>query len=199
MPLLSGMLPLTSSDLLKILSNDRSQSPASPRSQDVAFCLLSFACSSWWRMTGSNRRPSACKADALPAELIPLLPVAHAAGCVARCSLPRRTTCTVSVAVLRAPCHPHCSRRQTLLRVPLTRRAVLASSPYHMYCLGRCAPCASPTASFATANPATHAVGCVARRLALRLLLVGLVGLEPTTPALSTRCSNQLSYRPVTQ
>ena len=25
---------------------------------------------SWWRMTGSNRRPSACKADALPAELI---------------------------------------------------------------------------------------------------------------------------------
>ena len=28
------------------------------------------------------------------------------------------------------------------------------------------------------------------------LLLVGLVGLEPTTPALSTRCSNQLSYSP---
>ena len=26
--------------------------------------------SKWWRMTGSNRRPSACKADALPAELI---------------------------------------------------------------------------------------------------------------------------------
>ena len=30
----------------------------------------------------------------------------------------------------------------------------------------------------------------------LILLLVGLVGLEPTTPALSTRCSNQLSYSP---
>jgi hypothetical protein len=27
----------------------------------------------WWRMTGSNRRPPACKAGALPAELIPLL------------------------------------------------------------------------------------------------------------------------------
>ena len=27
-------------------------------------------------------------------------------------------------------------------------------------------------------------------------LVVGLVGLEPTTPALSTQCSNQLSYRP---
>ena len=26
----------------------------------------------WWVMTGSNRRPSACKADALPAELITL-------------------------------------------------------------------------------------------------------------------------------
>src|SRR5256885_9352645 len=26
---------------------------------------------SWWRMTGSNRRPPACKAGALPAELIP--------------------------------------------------------------------------------------------------------------------------------
>ena len=27
--------------------------------------------SPWWRMTGSNRRPPACKAGALPAELIP--------------------------------------------------------------------------------------------------------------------------------
>ena len=60
-------------------------------------------------MTGSNRRPPACKAGALPAELIPR---------------PKS-----------APC-------------------------------GR--------------------------------TLVGLVGLEPTTPALSRRCSNQLSYRPFT-
>ena len=28
-------------------------------------------------------------------------------------------------------------------------------------------------------------------------LVVGLVGFEPTTPALSRRCSNQLSYRPL--
>ena len=28
---------------------------------------------------------------------------------------------------------------------------------------------------------------------------MGLVGLEPTTPALSTQCSNQLSYRPIPQ
>ena len=56
-------------------------------------------------MTGSNRRPPACKAGALPAELIPLVSLE----------------------------------------------------------------------------------GC---------RLVGLVGFEPTTPALSRRCSNQLSYRP---
>ena len=29
----------------------------------------------WWSLSGSNRRPSACKADALPAELRPQLPV----------------------------------------------------------------------------------------------------------------------------
>ena len=58
----------------------------------------------WWRMTGSNRRPPACKAGALPAELIP-------------------------------------------------RNGHIKE-------------------------------------------MVGLVGLEPTTPALSRRCSNQLSYRP---
>ena len=28
------------------------------------------------------------------------------------------------------------------------------------------------------------------------LKMVGLIGLEPMTPALSRRCSNQLSYRP---
>ena len=73
-------------------------------------------CVKWWRMTGSNRRPPACKAGALPAELIP--------------------------------------------------RLVLPG-------LGRCAP-----------------------SLRLDPALVGLVGFEPTTPALSRRCSNRLSYRP---
>ena len=31
--------------------------------------LTVLLCYKWWRLTGSNRRPSACKADALPAEL----------------------------------------------------------------------------------------------------------------------------------
>ena len=30
----------------------------------------------------------------------------------------------------------------------------------------------------------------------VRIKMVGLMGLEPMTPALSGRCSNQLSYRP---
>ena len=33
--------------------------------------------------------------------------------------------------------------------------------------------------------------------LSLEHLLVGLDGFEPSTPALSRRCSNQLSYKPV--
>ena len=37
-----------------------------------AACYPNQLLSSWWRMTGSNRRPPACKAGALPAELIPL-------------------------------------------------------------------------------------------------------------------------------
>ena len=79
-------------------------------------------------MSGSNRRPPACKAGALPAELIPL---------------------KLYMAALLNILH-------------------------------------------------TDVCGDVSR-LALKILLdlmVGLVGLEPTTPALSRRCSNQLSYRP---
>src|SRR6218665_3401694 len=40
---------------------------AVPRFGPKAALVLSV----WWRMTGSNRRPPACKAGALPAELIP--------------------------------------------------------------------------------------------------------------------------------
>ena len=79
-------------------------------------------CGDWWRMTGSNRRPPACKAGALPAELIP----------------------------------PGSSQ--------LTHQARVSD---HSVTIGR--------------------------------ILVGLVGLEPTTPALSRRCSNQLSYRPMSK
>jgi hypothetical protein len=46
--------------------------------EDVCDCCLDRVaipilqqCSFWWRQTGSNRRPHACKARALPAELCP--------------------------------------------------------------------------------------------------------------------------------
>ncbi len=89
----------------------RHRRPHRPTPAATTVRLIGALPQRWWRMTGSNRRPPACKAGALPAELIP-----------------------------RA--QPH------------------------------------------TAH------GCVST------VVVGLVGLEPTTPALSRRCSDQLSYRP---
>ena len=44
--------------------------------------------------------------------------------------------------------------------------------------------------------PACKAGALPAELIPREFVLVGLVGLEPTTPALSTRCSNQLSYSP---
>ena len=87
---------------LSSLLTDKPQHPLSP-SRNGCLGLSTTAQSNWWRMTGSNRRPPACKAGALPAELIP--------------------------------------------------RDLFKS-------------------------------------------VVGLAGFEPATPALSRRCSNQLSYRP---
>ena len=48
----------------------------------------------WWSQTGSNRRPHACKARALPAELWPLIskPQAPAATSVALAGAPRGAT-----------------------------------------------------------------------------------------------------------
>jgi hypothetical protein len=77
-------------------------------------------------MTGSNRRPPACKAGALPAELIP-------------------QSCTDNTDHL------------------------------YLYLIPRGLPVSAATAE----------------------TVVGLDGFEPSTPALSRRCSNRLSYRPL--
>ena len=81
----------------------------------------------WWRQTGSNRRPPACKAGALPAELCP-------------------------------------QRNHSDQGIRLT--------PFGG---GMLVSAKAPTI----------------------IDMVGLVGFEPTTPALSRRCSNRLSYRPL--
>src|SRR3954466_11867467 len=73
-------------ELYELLKNSRSTSEQS-RSQHQSSLVLRSSrfgvdlkearivqqCANniWWRMTGSNRRPPACKAGALPAELIP--------------------------------------------------------------------------------------------------------------------------------
>ncbi len=45
-------------------------------------------------------------------------------------------------------------------------------------------------------RPPACKAGALPAELIPRCCVVGLVGFEPTTPALSTRCSNRLSYRP---
>ena len=97
--------------LFELLKNTAFSTKTNLKLNALGLCSLlaawiSLMTGSWWRMTGSNRRPPACKAGALPAELIP------------------------------------------------------------------------------------HSLDHSQERL------VGLVGFEPTTPALSRRCSNRLSYRP---
>lgn len=72
--------------LYELLKNSRSTSEQSRSQQQSSLVLRSSrfgvdfreaahctaaANNIWWRMTGSNRRPPACKAGALPAELIP--------------------------------------------------------------------------------------------------------------------------------
>ena len=54
-----------------------------------------------------------------------------------------------------------------------------------------------PPACKAGALPAELIPQCQINSQTIKLFfMVGLVGLEPTTPALSRRCSNHLSYRP---
>ena len=60
---------------------DEAVGPPSPRLRRTSFALVSSAAchpkprsgEGWWSQTGSNRRPHACKARALPTELWPLL------------------------------------------------------------------------------------------------------------------------------
>ena len=53
-----------STKLINCIGKDRNTSICSTRRQDLAV-------QTWWSQTGSNRRPHACKARALPTELWP--------------------------------------------------------------------------------------------------------------------------------
>ena len=51
-------------------SNNRAR-PSNPRKSSQIPANPRLSSWDWWRRSGSNRRPSACKADALPTELRP--------------------------------------------------------------------------------------------------------------------------------
>jgi hypothetical protein len=57
------------------MSNNRQHSWQShePCEDENSFSPGYVRCADWWSQTGSNRRPEACKATALPAELWPRL------------------------------------------------------------------------------------------------------------------------------
>ena len=61
-------------DLLFTMSNN-TRAPPERTTRGLIFSRTNFgACGAvWWSQTGSNRRPPACKAGALPTELWPLL------------------------------------------------------------------------------------------------------------------------------
>src|SRR5690606_24706115 len=67
---------------------------------------------------------------------------------------------------------------------PLLAKQVLSQLSYTPLCADQPGPGVHP--------PRAH-VSCLKGAC---LPVVGLVGFEPTTPALSRRCSNRLSYRP---
>ena len=67
-------LAIPQQTMIHILVGRDGFEPPNPEGADLQSAAFShFAISPvkviWWRLTGSNRRPSACKADALPAEL----------------------------------------------------------------------------------------------------------------------------------
>ena len=75
---------------------------------------LDWSKSKWWRIRGSNPWPPACKAGALPAELIPQMLVFFGPDCVAlsRCGTQIRKY--VPFLALSAPC-----QTRKILRIPV--------------------------------------------------------------------------------
>ena len=107
--------------LYKLLKNNANKNwQTTTSSRDALVCQLRV--NTWWRMTGSNRRPPACKAGALPAELIP-----------------RELNSVVGLAGFE-PATPALSRRcsnQLSYRPTRSSRVLLSSDAYLRGQLGR--------------------------------------------------------------
>ena len=67
--------PSLASPLHQVVGLGGLEPPASPlsgvRSNHLSYRPTKVECEDWWSLSGSNRRPPACKAGALPAELKP--------------------------------------------------------------------------------------------------------------------------------
>jgi hypothetical protein len=75
-------------------TNDRARNLLKASRANRGVLIMDTVRSGWWRQTGSNRRPEACKATALPTELCPQLEIPPFGCAERRCSNhggPRRT------------------------------------------------------------------------------------------------------------
>ena len=133
----------------------------------------------WWSQAGSNRRPPACKAGALPAELWPLFRLVYIAdSCVAT---PRSNT---HVPGVHSVSRSSRALDSTIYPARKTKRTRNLPDPLKILCSSRrrLAKCASSHTSKNSTQKCAK--------------LVGLGGLEPPTSPLSGVRSNHLSYRP---
>ena len=88
----------------------------------------------WWSQTGSNRRPHACKARALPAELWPRTRRRMLLPAVRR----MRSIKVVGLGRLELPTSRLSSARSNQLSYkPLTREAAMARSRLHASCIAQ--------------------------------------------------------------
>ena len=126
----------------------------------------------WWRWTDSNRRPPACKAGALPLSYTPLALTGGAAidGFAGVFGQARR-----GIAAGSPPCG---------LPTALSGGAAID---------GFAGVLARPSGGSPARVRFAAASACGGSRA-----MVGRAGFEPATPRLSSVCSDQLSYQPLT-
>ena len=137
--------------------------------------------SEWWSQTGSNRRPHACKARALPTELWPQYFFAKGKKCGAPaddCNNHREVPSThANRAVARIWLAPNASATGLLAHA----KRPLVGSPHR--------PQDQRSEDVQKGDAEGHQIKD----------LVGRGGLEPPTSRLSGVRSNHLSYRPISE
>ncbi len=155
----------------------------------------------WWRQTGSNRRPHACKARALPTELCPRVYAAQAP-----LGLRSHLVASPRLRSSTKTFNSHLQRMLTKLynhlsgpdRVPAIVRRPRGACPKDICVSAQKKPPNQPHGSRAllrkTLPPVQDRSLC--QLFASQRALVGLGRLELPTSRLSGVRSNQLSYRP---